>query len=184
MSAENTGVSYTIKGGTGFDAPWIVLHGADVAHANMMLAELADSVGMALLAETAKKFQALNGGKTWTKTAPVPADSSTPSAIQSASQPAADAAPQQPPQQPQADPGTHEAASPGEAQVPRDVQFCPMHNEQRRYFGPGVSSRTGNAFGASYRCPQRGCAAKPPPPWSLWQREDGKWEIKPWTGGR
>jgi hypothetical protein len=186
MPDDNTGVSYTLKGGTGFESPWIVLHGRDVEHANQMLAELADSVGMELLAETAKKFQGLNGGKgAWTKSAAAPASSSTPSAGPSTSQPAeAVARLQSELGAVQVNPETHVAASSGASEVPHDVMVCAMHNVSRRYFGPGVSTKTGKPFGASYRCPERGCAAKPPNPLSLWQREDGKWENKPWTGGR
>lgn len=188
MSDDNTGVSYTLKGGTGYDAPWIVLHGRDVEHANIMLAELADSVGMQLLVETAKKLQALNGSKgPWTNpSAGAPASSSTHSANPSGSQPAAAAGQSQQLLQQElvatvVNQGTPAVASPvASGDVPHDVMVCAMHGP-RRYFGPGVSSKTGKSFGASYRCGERGCAVKPPQPLSLWQREDGKWENRPWA---
>jgi len=60
---------------------------------------------------------------------------------------------------------TNAAASPG---VPHDVANCGIHGKPRQHYGPGVSSKTNKEYSASYRCPERGCAA-------VWANRDGSW---------
>jgi len=62
---------------------------------------------------------------------------------------------------------TNAVASPG-AGAPNEVVHCGIHGKPRQFYGPGVSSKTGKEYGASYRCTERGCSAH-------WQRKDGSW---------
>lgn len=194
---ENGGLSVTLKGGSGYEAPWIVIRGkdADELHKNLYemfgVHRLEDP--MLAVATLSKAFQ--NAYKSAVTAVQTGVSSSS-----TGQQSATAVAPEQNPQQllsqhlgatvietssvdtspATSGPSAQSASQTTGASVPHEVRVCPLHGP-RKYFGPGVSERTGKEFGASYRCIERGCAAKPPKPLSLWQRWDGVWQEKDWS---
>lgn len=55
---NNTGLSITLKAGTGYGAPWVVLHAQSVFEAGEMLEELRLSGALTAVREAAREFQA------------------------------------------------------------------------------------------------------------------------------
>ena len=62
----------------------------------------------------------------------------------------------------------YQAAPAGGPPTPPGLEWCQLHGSPRAYAAGGVSQRTGNPYGASWRCSQRGCAP-------VWQNRDGSW---------
>lgn len=73
VKADEGKVTVTLKGGLGFDAPWVVIHSADVADA---LNQLSDAQLPALL-EKAQKASEYFAGKKATPAAPAPSPASS-----------------------------------------------------------------------------------------------------------
>lgn len=174
MSEDNpTGVSVTIKAGTGFDVPWIVLHGADVAHVRAMLAELNDSDLTQGVVVVARKFHGTYAGANPASGHGAPTQSA-PTAPASPA-PAASAPPPSFVDNQQAQPAGWGTAQVQQAtgatvmgQFPNELANCPTHNAPRTFYAPGVSRTTNKPYGASLRCQIQGC--KP-----VWQNPNGSW---------
>lgn len=119
----NTGLTLTFKGGSGFDAPWIVLHAADLAAADDFLAE----ENRDLLKSVMERTQ--QAGSFFVSKAPGGSSGG-------AARPAAGGNPRQAPAGAEAAPG-------GEARV------C-KHGDMT--YKSGVSAKTGKAWKA-FMCP-------------------------------
>lgn len=123
-------VTVTLKGGTGFDSPWIVLHAKDVTEANKLIADI-DVEGLAgNIVQTSARFQDLFG----------PSKGS--GAASGGYQKAGGYRPQQ--NAVQAPPGAPTA-------------LCPQHGSALTYNPPFLSG--GKEISGRMSCPERGCRA-------------------------
>jgi hypothetical protein len=179
MTEDTTGVSITFKAGTGYDAPWVVLHGRDVAHVRQMLLELDSSDVLNGTAMVGRKFHGTYAGANPAHTASTPAATTPAPAPQVTSPPPAfvpdqNAAP--------AGWGTPQAVAVAQQElgatvvatvpngVPDEVLRCYDHGGAPRVYHPeGFNESTRKKYSASYRCQTRGCGA-----W--WQNKDGSWK--------
>lgn len=108
---ENPGITATLKAGTGFDSPWIVLHAADAAQLDQQLNDLFHNNLLVKVASTALQFVAANNAAPLAEQTPAPAGIS-------------------PAQQ------YNPVAEPQQAQAP---QYAPPPQQQQHAFQGGVS---------------------------------------------
>jgi hypothetical protein len=123
-------VTVTMKGGTGFDAPWIVLHAKDVPEANKLMEDV-DVHGLAgQVVATSARFQSLFG--------PVKAPSSPSGGFSTGG-------------------GYRAAQAPVAAPAGAPKANCPQHGSELVYNKPFNSN--GKEISGRMACPERGCRA-------------------------
>lgn len=170
------GVSITLKGGTGYDAPWIVIREGSVPAARAHLMELRLSDLIEGVSTVARSFHAAYSGANPASTqfagtpqqvqAAQPASTPPPAFVDNQQAQPAGWGNQQPAQQVQQQLGATVMG-----QFPNHLAVCPTHNAQREFFGPGTSRTTNKPYGASLRCQVQGC--KP-----VWANKDGSWPAQ------
>lgn len=123
-------VTVTMKGGTGFDAPWIVLHAKDVDEANSLLDDTEQYGLVGKVIANSKRFAEFYG--------PSRAPASPPNSLSRAS-----------------GYGQPQSIIPAPPGAP--VASCPQHGATLVYNAPFSSG--GKQISGRMACPERGCRA-------------------------